>query len=39
MTAYLIRPDMHIAARWKETGAETIFNALLSVTFTKGTGQ
>lgn len=39
MTAYLIRPDMHIAARWKETGAETIFDALLSVTFKKGTGQ
>lgn len=38
-TAYLIRPDMHIAARWKETGAETVFNALLSVTFKKGTGQ
>ncbi|MGH1370143.1 MAG: hypothetical protein ACRBCL_16140 [Maritimibacter sp.] len=38
-TAYLIRPDMHIAARWKETGAETIFNALMAVTFTKSTGQ
>ncbi len=32
-TAYLIRPDLHIAAKWKDTDATTILDTYRRVTF------
>ena len=38
-SAYLLRPDMHIAGRWHEASAEKIINGYRSVTFQKGASQ
>jgi 3-(3-hydroxy-phenyl)propionate hydroxylase len=38
-TAYLIRPDGHIAGRWKSADATTVVDAYRAVTFQKGADQ
>ena len=38
-SVYLVRPDMHIAGRWKEASAEDVINGYRAVTFQKGSGE
>ena len=38
-SAYLVRPDMHIAGRWFEATAEGVIDGYRSVTFRKGETQ
>lgn len=38
-SAYLVRPDMHIAGRWYEATAEDVINGFRSITFREGAVQ
>lgn len=38
-SAYLLRPDMHIAGRWKDASAQKVIDGFRTATFQKGTSQ